>query len=101
MTIYSYLNTTTCNDERFESQLAFPKVQQILELATDSIEQKNIVTLPGKQAGSLTPEFWLSIVSLISSRLTTSSRQLVKIFLPKFQYCTNLSPIFRQLLKQK
>jgi hypothetical protein len=101
MAIYSYLKTTTCNDERSESELAFPEDQQSLEQATDSIQQKNIVALAREQAESFTPVFRLSIVSIISSLLTTSSRQLVKIFLPKFQYFTDLTPTFRQLLQQK
>jgi hypothetical protein len=60
----------------------------------------NIVALAGKQAGSLTPGFRLSIVSLISSLLATSGRQLVKIFLPKVKYFTDINPIFWQLPKQ-
>jgi hypothetical protein len=81
MTIY--LNITTRKDERSESDLSFPKAQRSMEQATDNINQKNIVALAGKQAGNLTPGFRLSIVSLISSLLATSGRQLVKIFLPK------------------
>lgn len=91
MTIY--LNITTRKDERFESDLAFPKAQRSMEQATDNIHQKNIVALAGKQAGSLTPGFRLSIVSLISSVLATSGRQLVKIFLQKVKYFTEKSNI--------
>jgi hypothetical protein len=71
-----------------------------MEQATDNIHQKNIVALAGKQAGSLTPRFRLSIGSLISSLLATSGRQLVKIFLPKVKYFTGINPIFWQLPKQ-
>jgi hypothetical protein len=76
MTIY--LNITARKDECSESGLAFPKAQRSMEQATDNIHQKNIVALDGKQAGSLTPGFRLSIVSLIRSVLATSGRQLVK-----------------------
>jgi hypothetical protein len=96
-----YLNITTCKDERSESDFAFPKVQPSMEQATDNIHQKNIVALAGKQAGSLTPGFRLSIVSLISSLLARSGRELVKIFLLKVKYFTEISPMFWQLLKQK
>jgi len=99
MTIH--LNITTPKDERSESELAFSKAQRTLEQATGNIHQKNIVALPGMQAGSLTPGFRLSIVSLISSLLATSGRQLVKIFLPKVKYFTDISPIFWQSLRQK
>jgi hypothetical protein len=96
-----YLNITTRKDGRSESELAFPKAQRSLEQATDNMHQKNIVALAGKQAGSLTTGFRLSIASLISSLLATSGRQLVKIFVLNFKYFTDISPIFWQLLKQK
>ena len=99
MTIY--LNITTHKDERSESELPFPKAQRSLEQATGNVHQKNIVVLPGKQAGSLTPGFRLSIVPLISSLLATSGRQLVKIFLPKVKYFTDINPILWQFLRQK
>jgi hypothetical protein len=98
MTIY--LNATTRKEKRSESDLAFPKAQRSMKQATDDIHQKNIVALAGKQAGSLTPGFRLSIVSLISSLLATSGRQLVKIFLPKVKYFIDTNPIFWQLPKQ-
>jgi len=99
MTIY--LNIITRKHKRSESELAVPKAQRSLEQATGNIHQKNIVALPGKQAGSLTPGFRLSIFSQISFLLATSGRHLVKIFIPKVKYFTDISPIFWQLLKQK
>jgi hypothetical protein len=48
-----------------------------MEQATDNIRLKNIVALAGKQAGSLTLAFRLSIISLISSILAKSGRQLL------------------------
>jgi hypothetical protein len=57
-----YLYVFTRKDERSGSHLAFPKAQRSMEHKKKKVHQKNIVALAGKQAGSLTSGFRLSIV---------------------------------------